>query len=99
MQSGVGRANLAIPITKILLLPRNFGSREEVNGSLADAQQVLLLAKVALEAKAPGNLKSRDHTSLDGLAALSGPFTRCRYFASAGFFVCRRKSYAVAAFI
>ena len=39
IRSGVAGANFAILITSILLLPRNSGSREEVNGSIANAQR------------------------------------------------------------
>ena len=74
IRSGVAGANFAILITSILLLPRNSGSREEVNGSIANAQQVLPLAKVTVEPHALGNLKRRDETSLDLLAALSSAF-------------------------
>jgi hypothetical protein len=40
--------------------------------SIAHAQQVFPLAKVAFESHALSDLEIRDHTSLDLLAALSG---------------------------
>jgi hypothetical protein len=41
-----------------------------------DSQQILPLPKIALEAHAFGDLKSRDDTSLDVLAALSSTVRR-----------------------
>jgi hypothetical protein len=49
------------------------------SNAIANSQQVLPLAKVALEAHAFGDLKRRDDTSLDLLPALSGhPRSRSR---------------------
>ena len=39
IRSGVAGADFAIVVTSILLLPRNSGSREEVNGSIPNPQQ------------------------------------------------------------
>ena len=48
--------------------------------SISDPQQVLPLAKVALEAHALGNLEARDDAPLDLLAGLSGRFARSPIF-------------------
>ena len=44
--------------------------------SVSNPQQLFPLPQFPFEAHAPGNLKRRDHASLDLLAALSGSLTR-----------------------
>ena len=66
-------------MTRQLFFTFRFAIRESVEGvkgSIANQQRVLPLSEVALEAHALGNLKRRDYSTLECLAALSGSFAR-----------------------